>query len=58
MKIGVYTVALNEIKHCERWAASVADADYRVVLDTGSTDGTVEKLRELGVTVFEQRFDP
>ena len=57
-KIGVYTIALNEAKHCERWALSVADADYRVVLDTGSTDGTVEKLRELGVTVFEQRFDP
>ena len=57
-KIGVYTIALNEAKHCERWANSVADADYRVVLDTGSTDGTVEKLRELGVTVFEQRFDP
>jgi len=58
MKIGVYTIALNELQHCERWAQSVADADYRVVLDTGSTDGTVEKLRELGVTVFEQRFDP
>ena len=58
MKIAVYTISLNEIKHCERWANSVADADYRVVLDTGSTDGTVEKLRELGVTVFEQRFDP
>jgi hypothetical protein len=58
MKIAAYTIALNEINHCERWAESVKDADYRVVLDTGSTDGTVEKLRELGVTVFEHRFDP
>lgn len=58
MKIAVYTIALNEIKHCERWAESVKDADYRIVLDTGSTDGTVEKLRELGVTVYEQRFTP
>lgn len=58
MKIAVYTIALNEIKHCERWAESVKDADYRIVLDTGSTDGTVEKLRELGVTVHEQRFMP
>lgn len=58
MKIAVYTIALNEIKHCERWAESVKDADYRVVLDTGSTDGTVEKLRSLGVTVHEQRFTP
>ena len=58
MKIAAYTIALNEIKHCERWAESVKDADYRVVLDTGSTDGTVEKLRELGVMVFEHKFDP
>jgi len=58
MKIAAYTIALNEIKHCDRWAESVRDADYRIVLDTGSTDGTVERLRELGVTVFEQRFDP
>lgn len=58
MKICAYTVALNELKHCERWAESVKDADYRIVLDTGSTDGTVEKLASLGVTVYEQRFDP
>jgi len=57
-KIAVYTIALNEAKHVERWATSVSDADYRIVLDTGSTDGTVELLRSLGVTVFEQRFDP
>ncbi len=57
-KIAAYTIALNEIKHCERWANSVKDADYRIVLDTGSTDGTVEKLRELGVTVYEQKIEP
>lgn len=57
-KIAVYTIALNELQHCERWANSVADADYRIVLDTGSTDGTVEKLRELGVTVHVQRISP
>jgi Flp pilus assembly protein TadD len=58
MKIGVYTISLNEIKHVERWANSVQEADYRVVLDTGSTDGTVEALRAMGVTVFEQKFTP
>lgn len=58
MKIAAYTIALNEIKHCERWANSVKDADYRIVLDTGSTDGTVEKLRSLGVTVYQQTITP
>lgn len=58
IKISVYTISLNEIQHAERWAASVADADYRIVLDTGSTDGTVDRLKELGVTVYEQKFTP
>jgi tetratricopeptide (TPR) repeat protein len=58
MRIAAYTICLNELQHCERWAESVKDADYRIVLDTGSTDGTVEKLRELGVTVYEQKITP
>lgn len=57
-KIVAYSIAKNEILHCERWAETTKDADYRVVLDTGSTDGTVDKLRELGVTVYESHFDP
>lgn len=58
MKIAVYTIALNELAHCERWANSVRDADYLVVLDTGSTDGTQAKLTELGVAVYEQKIVP
>ena len=58
MKICVYTIALNEIQHCDRWAASCADADYRIVADTGSTDNTVEKLTALGVTVYVISQDP
>jgi glycosyltransferase involved in cell wall biosynthesis len=58
MKICVYTIALNEIHHCDRWAASCVDADYRIVADTGSTDHTVEKLTALGVTVHTIRQDP
>ena len=57
-KIVAYAIAKNEILHCERWAETTKDADYRVVLDTGSTDGTVDKLRELGVTVYESHFEP
>lgn len=51
MKIAVYTIALNEAAHAERWANSARDADYRIVADTGSTDDTVERLTNLGVTV-------
>jgi tetratricopeptide (TPR) repeat protein len=51
MKIGVYALAKNEIKHAAEWAASCRDADVRVVTDTGSTDGTVEALEAAGVTV-------
>jgi glycosyltransferase involved in cell wall biosynthesis len=58
IKICAYTICLNELAHCERWANSVKDADYMVVLDTGSTDGTVEKLRSLGVKVYEQSIEP
>jgi glycosyltransferase involved in cell wall biosynthesis len=58
MKIAVYTIALNESLHCERWVNSVRDADYLIVLDTGSTDDTVQKLRELRVTVYQQLITP
>ena len=51
VKVAVYTIAKNEAAHVERWAESAADADYRIVADTGSTDDTVERLTRAGVTV-------
>lgn len=58
MKVAVYTIALNEAANAERWARSAADADYRIVADTGSTDGTVERLEALGVTVHRITIRP
>jgi hypothetical protein len=58
MKVAVYTIALNEAKHAERWARSAEDADYRVVADTGSTDDTVERLERTGVTVHRIAIRP
>ena len=47
MKIAVYTIALNEEKFVERWAESCKDADYRLILDNGSTDGTFDALCDI-----------
>ena len=58
MKIAVYTIAKNEEKFAKRWADSCAEADYRIVLDTGSTDKTAEILHCCGVTVVQEIIDP
>jgi glycosyltransferase involved in cell wall biosynthesis len=58
MKIAVYAISKNEILHAERWAKATEGADYRIVADTGSTDGTQEKLKELGVTVHQIYVNP
>lgn len=62
MKVAVYAIAKNEGKFAERWMASMGEADTVTVLDTGSTDDTVSKLRSLGAEVTEEivcpwRFD-
>ena len=57
-KICVYAITKNEEKFVEKWYNSMKEADSIVVLDTGSTDNTVSKLRELGVTVKVEVIDP
>ena len=44
MKIAVYTIAKNEEQFVKRWADSCAEADYRLILDTGSTDKTLHEI--------------
>lgn len=46
MKIVFYTIAKNEEKFVERWYKSMKEADELYVLDTGSTDKTVNKLKK------------
>jgi len=58
MKIAVYAISKNEILHAQRWAKATAGADYRIVADTGSTDGTQEALKELGITVHQIHVKP
>lgn len=61
-KVCVYAICKNEEQFVERWVKSMSEADEIYVLDTGSTDNTVQKLKDLGVFVkcekiFPWRFD-
>lgn len=44
-KICVYAICKNEGKFVNRWLDSMSEADYIVVLDTGSEDNTYELLK-------------
>lgn len=44
-KICVYAICKNESKFVDRWLASMKEADYLVVLDTGSDDNTFQLLK-------------
>ena len=57
-KVVVYTISKNEEKFAERWAKSMNEADEVYVLDTGSTDNTVNILKENGVNVRQEIIDP
>lgn len=58
MRVAVYAIAKNESKHVERWAKSAKDADYTILVDTGSTDDTVELGLKHGVTVHQRKIVP
>lgn len=58
MKICVYAISKNEEKFVDRWAKSMKEADAIYVLDTGSTDNTVKKLKENGVIVKQKIINP
>jgi glycosyltransferase involved in cell wall biosynthesis len=49
LKVAVYTIAKNEAIHARAFADSVKDADEVLVLDTGSTDETIELLHDVNV---------
>ena len=57
-KICVYAICKNEEKFVERWVNSMKEADEIFVLDTGSTDNTVKKLKKLGVKIKVKKITP
>ena len=58
MKVIVYAIAKNEAHFVNRWVDSMQEADEIIVLDTGSTDDTVEKLKKRNVKVYEKKIYP
>jgi hypothetical protein len=54
MKTAAYTICYNEIKRIDRWLEYTKDFDYRVVLDTGSNDGTYEVLKKVPNIILQQ----
>ena len=44
-KVCVYAICKDEMKFLDKWLDSMSEADYIVVLDTGSTDGSYEFLK-------------
>lgn len=57
-KICVYAICKNEEKFVDAWVDSMSEADKIIVLDTGSTDKTVEKLLAQGVEVHKKIISP
>ena len=56
--IYVYAICKNEEKFVDRWVNSMSEADGIIVIDTGSNDNTVNKLKEHNVKVYEKTISP
>ena len=54
----MYAIAKNEAQFVDRFMDSMSEADWVCVLDTGSADDTVEKLRARGAIVEQKVIDP
>ena len=57
-KVAVYAICKNEQQFVERWVNSMNEADKIYVLDTGSTDNTVEELKKRNVNVITKKITP
>lgn len=60
MSLGLMAIMLNEVAYVDRWVAAVQAVpgtfDQVVVVDGGSTDGTADRLRDLGMPVVVRSF--
>lgn len=51
MKVAVYSISKNEEQFIQRWAESAKYADMILLVDTGSTDNTLQIAKDCGITV-------
>lgn len=58
MKIAISTIAKNEEHNVEGFVDSCKDADLISVLDTGSTDNTVDLLKKYNALAGETKIEP
>ncbi|MGL4373357.1 MAG: glycosyltransferase [Turicibacter sp.] len=54
----VYAICKDEEKFVDSWMDSMSEADLVVVMDTGSSDKTVERLKERGAIVYKNEIVP
>ena len=57
MSISILILTLNEEKNLPACLEAIAWCDDIVVLDSFSTDGTVEIAKKFGVRVYQRQFD-
>ncbi len=58
LRVAVYAIVRDEEPQLEGWVNSAREADVMVIADTGSSDATVRRARELGVEVHEIHVEP
>ena len=52
-KIAVVSIMKNESQFIKRWADSAREADYLILLDTGSTDDSVQVAKDNNIIIHE-----
>lgn len=54
----VYSIMKNEARHVVRWYEAAKEADCHLLLDTGSSDNSIELAEELGIETDVALFEP